>query len=63
MADANISKIGLNSAVEAEKAAVVNEVPAAAPADPVAPNVAERRVQGTVEYPAPDGSKIVVTHL
>lgn len=63
MANANISKIGLNSAVAAEEAAKA-EAPAVAPnGDTVAPNVAERRIVGTVEYPAPNGSKIVVTHL
>ena len=56
MADAKVSKIGINSAVANEEAATPkNEV--------AAPNVAERRVVGKREYPAPDGSVIVVEHL
>lgn len=63
MADAKVSKIGINSAVAAEEAAAP-VVEAAAPAnEAVAPNVSERRVVGKREVPAPDGSVIVVEHL
>ena len=47
MADANVSKIGLNSAVEAEKAAAAPEAPVVD--NSVAPNIAERRVVGRKE--------------
>lgn len=65
MADAKVSKIGINSAVAAEEAAApaVEATEAAAPAvEAVAPNISERRVSGRQEFPAPDGSVIVVTH-
>lgn len=62
MADAKVSKIGINSAVAAEEAAApVADVAPAAEAD-VAPNVSERRVSGKREYPAPNGTVIVVEH-
>lgn len=56
MADAKVSKIGINSAVAAEEAA-------APKSEAAAPNVSERRVVGKREFPAPDGSVIVVEHL
>lgn len=59
MADAKVTKIGLDSAVASEVAAKapVDEAPA-----PVSP-YDERRVVGVTEYKAPDGSKLVVTNL
>lgn len=60
MADAKLTKIGLDAAVATEVAAKVAEV-AAAPAKIEAHD--ERRVVGVMEFPAPDGSKIIVTNL
>lgn len=56
MADAKLTRTGINAAVAAEEAA-------APVAENTAPNVSERRVVGKREYPAPDGSVIVVEHL
>jgi len=61
VADANVSKIGVNSAVEKETVAAAVE-PAAPPAEPVAPNVSERRVVGKRVVEA-YGQKIVVENL
>lgn len=63
MADAKITKIGLDAAVAAEKAAEAEAPVAPAAAEASAPNIAERRVVGKVEYPAPNGTMIVVEHL
>jgi hypothetical protein len=60
MADAKITKLGLDSAVATEVAAKASDV-AAAPVN-VTPND-ERRVVGVQEFPAPNGSKLVVTNL
>ena len=71
MADANVSKIGINAAVEAEEAATAaTSNDEAAPeeatvvsAEPVAPNISENRVYGVKEYIASNGSVIVVENL
>ena len=61
MADAKLTKIGINDAVAKEEAAKVVEAPAANPA--IAPNVSERRVVGRYEVPTPSGQIIVVENL
>lgn len=61
MANANVTKLGIDAAVALEEKAAVDVAPAQN--DPVAPNVSERRVKGTVEVPAPNGSVIVIEHL
>lgn len=64
MANANVSKIGINSAVAAEEKAADEAAPVVAKAPvEVPPNISERRVVGVVEYPAPNGTKLVVTNL
>lgn len=60
MADAKITKIGINSAVTSEKDAMVEE---AAKGDGAAPNISERRVEGKKEVAAPNGTKIIVENL
>lgn len=61
MADAKITKIGIDSAVAAEKAAKVEDAPKAD--DAAAPNISERRVVGKREVAAPNGTQIVVENL
>ena len=63
MADAKLTKIGLDSAVATEVAAMAT---ADAPVVDAPTNVdpsAERRVIGVNSYKAPDGSMTVVTNL
>jgi hypothetical protein len=60
MADAKLTKIGLDAAVATEVAA---SAPAAAAAPANVEPYDERRVVGVQEFPAPNGSKIVVTNL
>ncbi len=60
MADAKLTKIGLDAAVATEVAAMA---PAAAAAPAKVEAYDERRVVGVMEFPAPNGSKIVVTNL
>jgi hypothetical protein len=61
MADAKLTKIGLDSAVATEVAAMApaGEAPAPTNVDPSD----ERRVVGVSKYKAPDGSITVVTNL
>ena len=61
MADAKITKIGMDAAVALEVAA---KAPAAAEAAPTNVDPAdERRVVGVTEYKAPNGTITVVTNL
>lgn len=62
MANANVSKIGLNSAVAKEQEAIAAAPEAAAPEANSAPNITERRVIGRKEVPV-GGSVIVVENL
>lgn len=61
MADAKLTKIGINDAVAKEEAA--KAVEATAPANDVAPNVSERRVVGRKEVMTPSGQIIVIENL
>ena len=63
MANANISKLGITDAVALEAAAPAAPQEVAAPADPIAPNISERRVVGRYEFKTPSGQVIVVENL
>ena len=61
MADAKLTKIGIDATVAAEVAAA--EEAKSSYEGTAAPNITERRIVGKREVPAPNGTVIVIENL